>query len=147
MTNKPREKPISSIFETLRAKFAFRSLGTRVIAMLACIAFISVCLLGVKPPKAEAAVSYLFDRTVKWADGTTERVQIGSDGIFRLDGTARRLLGMDTGTSGFSGSYYSASNLALMEKEVTYLQSKGVRKGSDLPAVQRSAHYAGTVAL
>jgi hypothetical protein len=127
MTKKPNGKSMSSVFAILRQRLTFRSFGIRFIGMLVFIAFFSVFLLGVKPLKSEAAITYLFDRTVKWADGTIERVQIGSDGIFRLNGTARRLLGMDTGASGFSDSYYSSSSLALMEKEVTYLQSKGVR--------------------
>jgi hypothetical protein len=124
MTNRRAVAPMNPILPQLPALRLFALKATRI---LACIAFLGVCLLGVRPAKTEAAVTYLFDKTVTWADKTTERVQIGSDGFIRLNGTAKCLLGMNIETSGFATKYYDSSSLALIDKEITYLQSKGIR--------------------
>jgi hypothetical protein len=138
MTNKPCGRSIPAFFANFYQ--TFRSLGTKIIPLLACVAVISACLININPTRAEAALSYLFDRAVTWADGTTERVQIDSDGIIRLNGIARRLLGLNFAPSGFSGDYYSSANLALLDKELSYLQSKGVRTMEVLLTYEGSYH-------
>ena len=38
--------------------------------------------------------NYLLDRVITWADGSTEQVQIGRDGFFRLNGEKKKLIGI-----------------------------------------------------
>ena len=86
----------------------------------------------ITPSPVEASdISYFFDRTIEWNDGATERVQIGDDGFFYLDGDKRRLVGMDMGhwnlPYGEGGQFYIPENLAIYDKELSYLNSIGVR--------------------
>jgi hypothetical protein len=138
MTNKTCGRSIPAFFENFCQ--IFHNLSTKIIPLLVCVAVISACLVNINPTKAEAALTYLFDRTVTWADGTTERVQIGSDGIIRLNGTAKRLLGLNYSPDGYSGYYYTSSNLAILDKELTYLQSRGVRTMEVLLVYEGSYH-------
>ena len=72
--------------------------------------------------------SYLLDKTITWADGTTEHVQIGNDGYFRLNGVKRNLVGIELGCNPPYGyQIYSPDNLAFFDKELGYLQSQGIR--------------------
>jgi len=79
-----------------------------------------------KPAPANGT-GYLLSRTIQWADGTSEHVQIGRDGFFRLNGTKVRLVGIDLGTTGLSGDYFHPSSLAIFERELGYLRSTGIR--------------------
>ena len=38
--------------------------------------------------------NYIFDKVITWHDGSSEHVQIGADGFFRLDGEKKRLVGI-----------------------------------------------------
>ncbi len=75
--------------------------------------------------------NYLLDRVITWADGSTEHVQIGTDGFFRLNGEKKKLVGIFLGTqflpAGDWGQFYLPGNMAMYEKELDYLQSTGVR--------------------
>ncbi len=70
---------------------------------------------------------YLFDKVVEWPDGSAEHVQIDDDGFFRLNGIKRKLVGLDIGTIGLSGWFHEPGNLAIIDKELAYLESVGVR--------------------
>lgn len=70
---------------------------------------------------------FLFDQTITWADGTAEHIQVGRDGYFRLEGKKVRLVGIDIGTTGLAGVYYTDANLAIIDKELGYLQRAGIR--------------------
>ena len=78
-----------------------------------------------------AGVEYLLDKTITWSDGSVERVQIGKDGFFRLNGEKKKLVGVFLGTqympTGTWGQFYLPDNMAIYEKELAYLQSIGVR--------------------
>jgi len=73
--------------------------------------------------------TYLLDRVINWPDGSTEHVQIGNDGYFRIDGVKSNLVGMRLGTEApnLSGAFWESSNVALFEKELSYLESVGIR--------------------
>jgi hypothetical protein len=74
---------------------------------------------------------HLLDRVIQWNDGTSEHIQIDSEGFFILDGTKRRLVGMCLSTTfmpyGDSGEFYLPENMAVYEEELSYLESIGVR--------------------
>ena len=81
-------------------------------------------------PQAPPQGPYLFDKVITWSDGSTEQVQIGSDGFFRLNGKKQRLVGMclsllDNGIG--PGSFYETKNLIILDKELTYMESIGIR--------------------
>jgi len=90
---------------------------------------IACCVLAVAVLSSSAAEknALLLDRTITWADGAAEHVQVGRDGYFRLDGHKVRLVGIDIGTTGLNGVYYTEANLAIIDKELGYLQAAGVR--------------------
>jgi len=69
----------------------------------------------------------LLDRTIRWADGSSEHVQIDSNCYFRLDGRKARLVGIDLGTTGMSKEFYDPASLAIFDKELAYLESAGIR--------------------
>ena len=72
----------------------------------------------------------LLDKEITWADGSTEHVQIDSDRYFVLDGEKRRLIGMELHTQQLphgDGYFYEPDNLILFDRELTYLESVGVR--------------------
>ena len=77
---------------------------------------------------------YLFDRAITWADGTTEHVQIDTSGFFYLSGVQKKLVGitLDTVNPNCSVSaqkydFYRPENLAFFDKQLSYLNSRGVR--------------------
>ncbi|MGB8707167.1 MAG: hypothetical protein WCD72_04355, partial [Dehalococcoidia bacterium] len=73
---------------------------------------------------------YLFDRVITWADGSTEHVQIDSDGFFILNGVKKRLVGFeDWLEADFSAGdhFWDSANQTLYQKEFAYMASKGVR--------------------
>jgi hypothetical protein len=78
---------------------------------------------------------YLLDKVITWADGSTEHVQIDNERFFVIDGVKRKLVGMvltttympyqlaaDDGTE-----FYLTDNLDIYDRELTYLESVGVR--------------------
>jgi hypothetical protein len=71
--------------------------------------------------------SYLMQKTITWGDGTIESVAIDSDGIFVLNGMKKKLVGFTDPLQFSSGAYWDSKNLALVDTELAYLQSKGVR--------------------
>lgn len=74
--------------------------------------------------------NYLLDKEITWGDGTTEHVQIDNDHFFILNGTKSRLVGMVMTTQKQpygDGMFYDPENLANYDKELSYLQSIGVR--------------------
>jgi hypothetical protein len=103
-------------------------LGLKLFSTVLIVSFISLFAFEIKPLTVQAAnTGDLLDRTIQWADGSTEHVQIGNDAVIRLDGNSRYLLGMCMGGSAYTGYYFDPANLALIDKEVSYLQSVGVR--------------------
>jgi hypothetical protein len=73
---------------------------------------------------------YLLDRIIQWSDGSTEHVQIGYDGFFRLNDVKKRLVGMNLSKQlpdGSRGQFYLPDNLKLIDKNLAYLESAGVR--------------------
>jgi hypothetical protein len=100
--------------------------------MVLCF-FLVVGASGMLVPRTVQADNggYLFDKVITWADGSTEHVQIGKDGFFRLNGEKRRLMGMfldlQSLPTGDYGQFYLPSNMAMYEKELAYLRSIGVR--------------------
>lgn len=90
---------------------------------------IGASFLGVMLPQtAQADVTgNLFDRTIQWADGTSERVQIDRDCYFRLNGRKVRLVGIDLGATGMSNEFFKPASLAIFDKELAYLASAGIR--------------------
>jgi len=75
----------------------------------------------------------LLDHTITWADGTRERVQIGSNRHFILNGVKKRLVGMTLNhdTQPFTPKdwckIWEPQYLAMMDKILAYLQDKGMR--------------------
>jgi hypothetical protein len=69
----------------------------------------------------------LLIKNITWADGTQELIRLGKNGLFILDGVGKRLVGFHDRLWFASGNFWDASNLAILDKEYTYLQSKGVR--------------------
>jgi hypothetical protein len=100
----------------------------KVFCAVTLVFIISTFTFQIKPATVQAATNgNLFDRTVQWADGSIEQVQIGSDAVIKLDGSPRHLLGMCMGGDAYTGYYFDPKNLALIDKEVAYLQSVGIR--------------------
>ena len=81
--------------QTNNSKASIRRKG---LYLILCLVFI-FSTSGVLVPRAVQAEEggYLLDRVVEWGDGTTEHIQIGDDGFFRLDGVKRCLVGIDIG--------------------------------------------------
>ncbi len=78
-----------------------------------------------------ANVGYLYDRVINWADGSSEHIQIDKEGFFHIDGTKKNLVGMYLSKrlpyGDVSGQFYLPENLAFLDKELTYLESAGIR--------------------
>ncbi|HEX76467.1 MAG TPA: hypothetical protein G4O12_07840 [Dehalococcoidia bacterium] len=74
---------------------------------------------------------YLLDRLIEWPDGSTEHIQIDKDGFFHLDGQKKRLVGMVMSAcspdSPHPWNFWEAENLAYFDRQLTYLESAGVR--------------------
>lgn len=70
---------------------------------------------------------FIFDVWITWRDGAREHVQISRDGFFALDGVRRRLIGFDLGTTGMARAFWDDNDLKVIEKELGYLESLGVR--------------------
>jgi hypothetical protein len=49
------------------------------------------------------------------------------DGSFVLNGTKKRLVGFDLGTTGLQRAFWDSADLAIVDKELAYLQLMGVR--------------------
>lgn len=107
-----------------------------VISCLAVISQISGPYIAFAAPSESIKPSlppddnYLLDRVITWADGSKEHVQIGKDGFFRLDGVKKRLVGMFLSKLlpyGKLGQFYLPENLSILDKELSYLESIGVR--------------------
>jgi hypothetical protein len=69
----------------------------------------------------------LANKVIKWGDGSTETVQIDKDGFFFLNGQKKRLIGICDPMIYKSGNPWSAENRAILNKELDYLQARGVR--------------------
>ncbi len=98
------------------------------LSVLLCFIFV-FSLVAIAVPQAvhAAGEGYSLDRVITWADGTTERVQIGNNGFIAINGVGRWFIGM-VFTGGMPyGAWYSSANLALYDKELAYLESVGIR--------------------
>jgi hypothetical protein len=85
---------------------------------------------------------HTLDKVITWSDGTIEHVQIDNDGFFILNGVKKRLIGMVLTTSSFAydNPFYTRQNMDRYDKELTYLESIGVRLiHTDLRYVRWSA--------
>src|ERR1041385_9037303 len=96
------------------------------------LSFLAACVVALVSPWTSHAAetnttAFLCDRQIQWADGTREHVQVGRDGYFRLDGKKVRLVGIDIGTTGLSNAYFKANSLAIIDKELSYLETAGMR--------------------
>ena len=76
---------------------------------------------------AQPSGSYLLQKTITWGDGTTESVSIDSNGFFIINGVKQRLVGFCDPCGYASGYLYDSPNIAILNKELDYLQGKGVR--------------------
>lgn len=86
-------------------------------------------------------MSVIYSKTITWADATEEAIQITSDGWIILNGEKRRLVGFDLGTTGITAyTYYSESGIALINKELDYMQAAGVRVVTITLAYQGANH-------
>lgn len=98
------------------------------LCLLFCCVVVSPALAN--PERVEAAEIYMLDKVVQWPDGTSEHIQIGTDGYFVLDGAKKRLVGMNLGF-GLSYDeeecYWLPENIERMDKILTYLEAAGVR--------------------
>jgi hypothetical protein len=127
-----------SLYEKLRSHFSSHNLRAflRKISRFGVLSLLvlSFCLVSM-PARVDAAPdTYLLNKVITWADGKSEQVQIDRDGFFFLDGAKRRLVGMEIGmnwphSSGgnYANQYYLPENMALLEKQLIYLESIGVR--------------------
>jgi hypothetical protein len=102
------------------------------ITFIALIIFslVGISTLALTPTSAMAAdagTGYLLQKTITWGDGTVETVAIDSNGNFILDGVQRNLVGFCDPFIYAYGNPYDASNKEILQKELDYLQSKGVR--------------------
>ena len=105
----------------------------RWLAVVLCIALVfpTAGFSGVGVAMAEGE-TYLFNKVIEWNDGTTEHVQLDDDKFFVIDGEKRRLVSIQLMTSHLphgeqNGQFYLTENMAILEKELTYLESVGVR--------------------
>ncbi len=76
--------------------------------------------------------NFILSKTITWADGTNEQINLGQDHFFYLNGVKKQLIGVVLSTSGMpNGScgaeFYLPENLAVYDKELDYLESVGVR--------------------
>jgi len=107
--------------------------------LVLCLALVLLAM-GVSFPQMTRAVgyngymesnAYLLDKVIEWSDGSTEHIQIGDDGFFVLDGVKKRLVGMFVTLCwmphGDSCQFFLPENMALLDKEFTYLESVGIR--------------------
>ena len=116
-------------------------------AIILCLALVFSAAGGYVTGTARAAEdNYLLDKVIEWPDGTSERVQIGEDGYFILDGVKKRLVCVNLhiflpyGNPDLYGGvppYWLPENLAIYERELSWLQSKGVR------VITFDPHYVG----
>jgi len=76
-------------------------------------------------------MSHKLNRDITWGDSSVEHVTIDKDGHFILNGVKRNLLGLDMGYNGFVngtyGRYYETGNPAIMEAELAWMQTQGIR--------------------
>ncbi|MEM2905309.1 MAG: hypothetical protein QW587_06180 [Candidatus Bathyarchaeia archaeon] len=70
---------------------------------------------------------FLFDRWIRWPDGAREHVQVASGGFFYLDGVRGALVGFDLGTTGLPRAFWDKTDLEILGRELSYLESIGVR--------------------
>jgi hypothetical protein len=77
--------------------------------------------------KSGRSEAYLLDKVITWADGSTEHVQIDTDGWFYLNGVKQKLVGFCDSMDYAAGWYWDAGNLAILENELQYFQSVGGR--------------------
>jgi len=73
---------------------------------------------------------YIFEKNVKWADGSSEFIQIDKHGNIFIDGLPEKLIGIQLSTHlpyGEINQFYIPENMALLEKELTYLENAGFR--------------------
>jgi len=78
-------------------------------------------------PEMNVETLFLFDEWITWRDGSREHVQIARDGFVWLDGVRRRLVGFDLGTTGLRRAFWDKADLRVLEAELSYLESLGVR--------------------
>lgn len=97
-------------------------------AVILCLALVFPAAVLSVPQTVQADDGgYLLDKVVTWADGSTEHVQISDDGYFTLDGAKRRLVGMGMVYSLGVTPWWSPENLPLFDKELSFLESVGIR--------------------
>jgi hypothetical protein len=120
----------------LRSNRFKASIIERGLRAILCLVFV-FSALGVAAPQAAHAAEegYLLDRVITWTDGSTEHVQIDNGRFFVLDGVKSRLVGMVLATTNMpnqvasddGAEFYLPENLAIYDRELTYLESIGVR--------------------
>lgn len=124
-------KVADRLVSCLRSNKSRDSIRKGCLCVILCLLFI-FSASGVLVPRTVQAGDggYLFDRVIEWSDGSSEHVQIGNDGFFRLDGVKKRLVGFDLGIGPSYNDvdrYWLPENLALMDKTLAYMESVGVR--------------------
>jgi hypothetical protein len=130
-----RQINVNAVRQTALLKLALRFC----LLIIICLPLISQIFLpatalaaSTEPSKSTTQTKgdYLLDREITWADGSKERVQIGEDGFFRLDNEKKSLVGMYLSTQlpyGEPGQFWLPENLQILDKELNYLESIGVR--------------------
>jgi hypothetical protein len=69
----------------------------------------------------------IFSKTIMWSDNSSELVQIDAAGNFLFNGSQQNVTGFVFATGTLEGDFVEPQNVALINKEFTYLQSHGVR--------------------
>jgi len=107
----------------------FRKGPPQIVALLVVCLLMPIALGAQSDARSIISVGTIvrLNRWVTWDDGSIEHVVLGMDGFFVLNGTKRRLVGFDLGTTGLQKAFWDPDDLAIIEKELSYLQSIGVR--------------------
>ena len=105
---------------------------TKWLYVVLCLLFVATGSMAAIPQPAHATnTEYLLDRNITWDDGTQERVQIGKDAYFYLDGEKKHLVGMTISEINPNindyWEFWKPESLALLDKQLTYFQSIGMR--------------------
>jgi hypothetical protein len=96
--------------------------------LLIFLTLFGIFQLAASPSQAQAAgTANLLQKTITWGDGTVETVVIDSNGNFILNGAQTKLVGFCDSMIYAHGVPYDTDNMALLNKELDYLQGKGVR--------------------
>jgi hypothetical protein len=111
----------------------FKSDKYLILNIILCLVLILILAMYSSLFLREYRPHYMLDKTITWADGSKEHIQIDDDGFFVLNGVKQRLVGMLLPASEMpfgqphTTQFWLPGNLAAYDKALAYLESIGVR--------------------